>query len=185
MDARVHDHDERPALLLVDDDEIYVTVLARALARRGFDVRVAGSVEEALDAALCSLPEYAVIDLKLPDGSGLKLLSGLRALDAQIRVVVLTGHGSIPTAVEAVKLGATYYLTKPAAVDDLVAAFERDAGDDNVPVSDKPMSIGRVEWEHINHVLREQRGNVSATARALSMHRRTLQRKLAKHPVRN
>jgi two-component system response regulator RegA len=112
-------------------------------------------------------------------------VSKLLALDAQTRIVVLTGHGSIPSAVEAIKLGAIHYLTKPATADDLMAAFGRDRGDDDLPVSDKPMSVSRVAWEHIHHVLREYQGNVSATARALSMHRRTLQRKLAKHPVRS
>ena len=183
MDARVHPRDERPALLLVDDDDVYCAVLARALSRRGFDVRVARTLREAMAAAIDSPPDYAVIDLKLPDGSGLKLVSRLLALDPQTRIVMLTGHGSIPSAVEAIKLGATYYLTKPATADDLVAALERDHGDDDLPVSDKPMSVSRVEWEHIHRVLRENSGNVSATARALSMHRRTLQRKLAKHPV--
>ena len=185
MDARVHDRNDQPALLLVDDDDVYATVLAAAFARRGFDVRVARSVGEAIIVATCSPPQYAVVDLKLPDGSGLKVVSRLLALDPHTRIVVLTGHGSIPSAVEAIKLGATYYLTKPATADDLVAAFGRDGGDDDLPVSDKPMSVSRVEWEHIHHVLRENDGNVSATARALSMHRRTLQRKLAKHPARS
>jgi two-component system, response regulator RegA len=184
MDARVHDREDRPSLLLVDDDETYARVLGGALARRGFDVRIAHSVGEAIIAAECAPPEYAVVDLKLPDGSGLKLVSRLLELDAQTRLVVLTGHGSIPSAVEAIKLGATHYLVKPASTDDLIAAFDRDGGDDDVPISAKPMSIGRLEWEHINHVLQENGGNVSATARALSMHRRTLQRKLAKRPVK-
>ena len=185
MDARVNDRNERPALLLVDDDDVHAAALGRALAGRGFDIRTARTVGEALVVAACSPPEYAIVDLRLPDGSGLKLVSKLLALDGETRVVVLTGHGSIPTAVEAIKLGAIHYLTKPATVDDLVAAFGRDAGDDDLPVSDKPMSVSRVEWEHIHHVLRGHHGNVSATARALSMHRRTLQRKLAKHPVRS
>jgi two-component system response regulator RegA len=185
MDARVHDGSERPTLLLVDDDDVFSFELGSALARRGFAIRTARSVGEALVVASCSPPEYAVVDLKQPDGSGLKLVSKLLALDPHTRIVVLTGHGSIPSAVEAIKLGATYYLTKPATAEDLVAAFGRDDGNDDLPVSDKPMSVSRVEWEHIHHVLRENQGNVSATARALSMHRRTLQRKLAKHPVRS
>jgi two-component system response regulator RegA len=185
MDARVHERNLQPTLLLVDDDEIFCAALGRALARRGFEIRTARSVGEAIVVASCGPPEYAVVDLRLPDGSGLKLVSKLLALDAQTRIVVLTGHGSIPTAVEAIKLGAIYYLTKPATADDVVAAFGRDGGDDDLPVSDKPMSVSRVEWEHIHSVLRENHGNVSATARALSMHRRTLQRKLAKHPVRS
>jgi two-component system response regulator RegA len=183
--ARERDRGGRPLLLLVDEDENYAAALSRSLALRGFAIRVARSVGEAIGAASSRPPQYAVVDLKLPDGSGLKLVSGLRALDPRTRVVVLTGHGSIPSAVEAIKLGATYYLTKPTTADDLIAALGRDAGDDSVPVNGKPMSIGRVEWEHIHRVLHENRGNISATARALSMHRRTLQRKLAKRPVRS
>ena len=183
--AGVRDRDGQPLLLLVDQDEVHAASLSHSLACRGFVIRVARSIGEAIGAASSSPPQYAVVDLKLPDGSGLRLVSGLRALDPRTRVVVLTGHGSIPSAVEAIKLGATHYLTKPATTDDLIAAFGREAGDDSVPVREKPMSIGRLEWEHIQYVLRENGGNVSATARALSMHRRTLQRKLAKHPVRN
>lgn len=175
----------RPRLLLVDDDEIYAAALSRSFARRGFEVRVARSVGDGLGAASYKPPQYAVVALKLPDGSGLKLVSGLRALDSRMRIVMLTRHGSIPTAVEAIKLGATNYLIKPVTAADLVAALVRGDGDDSVSVSDKPMSVNRVEWEHIQRVLRDHRGNVSATARALSMHRRTLQRKLAKHPVRS
>jgi len=185
MDARVHEREEPPTLLLVDDDDLYATVLARALERRGYEVRVARGLDEAIEASSRGQFEFAVIDLKLPDGSGLKLVPRLRLLNPAMRIVVLTGHGSIPTAIEAIKLGATYYLTKPAGADDVVAAFARDGADDDVPVNEKPMSVSRVEWEHINQVLREYHGNVSATARALSMHRRTLQRKLAKHPVRS
>ena len=107
------------------------------------------------------------------------------ALDRNVRIVVLTGYGSIPTAVEAIKLGATYYLAKPANVDEIVKAFHRDSGDDNVPLNGKSMSLRRLEWEYIQRVLQQHHGNLAATARALSMHRRTLQRKIAKHPVRD
>jgi two-component system response regulator RegA len=131
------------------------------------------------------VPEYAVIDLKLPDRIGLKVISALMALDRSIRIVVLTGYGSIPTAVEAIKLGATYYLAKPANVDDIVKAFHRDAGNDSMPLDTKPMSLSRLEWEYIQRVLQQHQGNVAATARALSMHRRTLQRKMAKRPARS
>ena len=118
------------------------------------------------------MPDYAIVDLKLPDGYGLKLISGLIALDRSIRIVVLTGYGSIPTAVEAIKLGATYYLAKPANVDEIVDAFHRDAGDDAVPVNGKTMSLSRLEWEYIQRTLQQHHGNVAASARALSMHRR-------------
>jgi two-component system, response regulator RegA len=175
----------RPTLLLVDDDATLCEVLARGLAARGFDVRIALTGEDAYRLIEEQLPRYAIIDLKLPDGFGLKLVSALKERDRTIRIVVLTGYGSIPTAVEAIKLGATYYLAKPANVDEIVNAMHRDAGDDSVPVNGKTMSLSRLEWEYIQRVLHQHGGNVAATARALSMHRRTLQRKIAKHPVRD
>jgi two-component system, response regulator RegA len=171
-------------LLLIDDDATLCEVLARGFASRGFDVRIAPTTADAHRLIEEDPPRYAVIDLKLRDGYGLKLISALMAVDRTIRVVVLTGYGSIPTAVEAIKLGATFYLAKPATVDDIVAAFHRDEGDDSVPVNGRTMSLKRLEWEYIQQMLHQNRGNVAATARALSMHRRTLQRKIAKHPVR-
>jgi two-component system response regulator RegA len=185
MMAQVGCNGDKPSLLLVDDDAVLCDALARALAARGFDVKTACSAEAACTQARACPPEYALIDLKLPDGSGLKVVATLIDLDLHTRVVVLTGYGSIATAIEAIKLGATYYLTKPADADDIVAAFDRDAGDDQAPLNPKPMSVNRLEWEHIDRVLQEHKGNISETARALSMHRRTLQRKLAKRPVRN
>jgi two-component system, response regulator RegA len=183
MDAANSPNDERPSLLLVDDDAVFGLVLARALDARGFLVRVAHSSDAAFSAIEDDPPEYAVVDLKLPDGSGLKIVSRLIAADPQTRVVVLTGHASVPTAVEAIKLGARYYLPKPADADAIVAALHRDSGDDDVPVSAPALSVERVEWEHIQRVLQDHGGNISATARALSMHRRTLQRKLRKPPA--
>jgi two-component system response regulator RegA len=120
----------------------------------------------------------------MPGDSGLVLIKALKALDEQTRIVMLTGYSSIATAVEAIKLGATHYLAKPADADDIIAAFARGDGDAEIPVSDNPMTVERLEWEHIQKVLAEHEGNVSATARALRMHRRTLQRKLAKRPVK-
>jgi two-component system response regulator RegA len=148
-------------------------------------VTVAHTYESALHAIDGDPPEYAVVDLKLPDQSGLKLVERLKAEDPHTRIVVLTGHGSIPTAVEAIKLGATYYLVKPVDADTVVAAFSREEGDAGLPLEDRPMTVERVEWEHIQRVLHDHDGNVSATARALSMHRRTLQRKLHKRPVKS
>lgn len=177
--------DDRPRLLLVDDDATFCSVLSRALETRGFQVGVAHTVAEALSRIQDSPPEYAVIDLKLPGQSGLALVSRLKALSERTRIVVLTGYASIATAVEAIKLGAAYYLSKPADADDIVAAFHRDSGDASAPVSEKTLSVDRLEWEYINRVLSEHHGNVSATARALGMYRRTLQRKLNKRPVRN
>ena len=184
MDAAIGKSD-LPSLLLVDDDEVLCSVLARALQRREYRVTVAHDYESAIALAGGVLPEYAVVDLKLPGGSGLHLVKKLVDLDAHTRVVVLTGYGSIATAIEAVKLGAHYYLTKPADADDIVAALHCESGTPAAPIRQKPLSVSRLEWEHINRVLAGNNGNISATARVLGMHRRTLQRKLSKHPVRD
>ncbi len=176
--------DYRPSLLLVDDDVVFCQVLSQALTKRGFMVRVAHHVNEALSLAEQDPPEYAVVDLKMPGSSGLVLVEKLTALDRHTRIVVLTGYASIATAVEAIKLGAIHYLTKPADADEIVQAFHSTEGDAATPVADAPLSIDRLEWEHIQKILLECQSNISATARRLGMHRRTLQRKLQKRPVR-
>ena len=178
------DPHDRARLLLVDDDRTLCEVMGRAFTARGFDVVAVHTADDAIRAIDGEPPEFALVDLKLPDQSGLKLVTHLKAADAYTRIVVLTGHGSIPTAIEAIKLGATYYLTKPTDADAVLAAFGREDGDDGVPVDAKPMTVERVEWEHIQRVLHDNGGNVSATARALSMHRRTLQRKLLRRPAK-
>jgi two-component system response regulator RegA len=175
-------HTEQPSLLLVDDDTTFCTVLGRALEKRGFAVAMAHSVEQALPLAQANPPEYAVVDMKMEGASGLVLIRALHELDPATRIVVLTGYASIATAVEAIKLGATQYLSKPANADEIVTAFGHVASD-AVPVSAQPQSVERLEWEHIQRVLQENGGNISATARALNMHRRTLQRKLGKIPL--
>lgn len=175
--------DDLPSLLLVDDDVTFTTVLSRALAKRGFAVIVAHDVDAALQLAREAPPEFAVIDLKMPGDSGLVLIQALKELDEATRIVMLTGYASIATAVEAIKLGATHYLAKPADADEIVAAFQRESGDAGLAVTAAPLSVDRLEWEHIQKVLAEHEGNISATARALKMHRRTLQRKLGKRPV--
>lgn len=175
---------DRPSLLLVDDDEVFRRVLARAMSRRGYAVTTASDVGEALLLAHEHAPEYAVVDLKMPGESGLVLIEKLIDLDPNTRIVMLTGYASIATAVEAIKLGATHYLAKPVDADEVVAALNKRDGDSSLNVSDSPLSVDRLEWEHIQRVLAEHEGNVSATARALKMHRRTLQRKLGKKPVR-
>jgi len=180
MDLR----DGQPRLLIADDDETLCGVLARAFEKRGFKVSVAHDYRSALEKAAGGIPQFAVLDLKLGDTSGLQLMRELLGLDARMRVVVLTGYASIATAIEAVKLGAHQYLTKPANADELVAALRGDGGS-STPISDRPLSVNRLEWEHINRVLVDNSGNISATARVLGMHRRTLQRKLSKRPVRN
>lgn len=174
-------NNEQASLLLVDDDLTFCQVLSRALVKRGYSVTVAHSVEEALPLANDSPPEYAVVDLKMSGASGLVLIRALHELDAATRIVVLTGYASIATAVEAIKLGATQYLSKPANADEIVMAFGHHATTD-LALSAQPSSVNRLEWEHIQRVLQENQGNISATARALNMHRRTLQRKLGKTP---
>lgn len=176
---------DRPNLLLAEDDRTFCEVLARALHSRGFEVLLAHDGACAVRLAVERTPEYAVIDLRLPDMSGLKLLQKLKEIDENTNVVVLTGYGSIATAVEAVKLGATYYLSKPATADQILASFERRPAMIDVPLAVRPLSVDRLEWEHIQRVLTDLDGNISAAARALNMHRRTLQRKLNKYPPRN
>ncbi|HBO1214240.1 TPA: response regulator transcription factor [Pseudomonas aeruginosa] len=176
--------EEHPHLLLVDDDPTFTRVLARAMSRRGLRVSTAGSAEEGLALALQDTPDYAVLDLKMEGDSGLVLLPKLLELHADMRVVILTGYSSIATAVEAIKRGACNYLCKPADADDVLAALLSEHADLDTLVPENPMSVDRLQWEHIQRVLAEHEGNISATARALGMHRRTLQRKLQKRPVR-
>jgi len=171
-------------LLLVDDDAVFVEILARALAKRGFEVETAREFQDAQAIIEHRLHEFAVVDLKMPGGSGLVLVERLKQRNPAIHIVVLTGFASVATAVEAIKLGATHYLPKPADADEIVAAFGRYQGNAGAQVSPQPLSVERLEWEHIQKVLSENTGNVSATARALNMHRRTLQRKLGKRPSR-
>jgi two-component system, response regulator RegA len=171
-------------LLLVDDDPTLCRVLSKALQTRGFEVTVAHEVDTAARAARLAPPDYAVVDLKLPGPSGLSLIDALKALNPKMRIVVLTGFASISTSVEAIKLGAVHYLAKPADADEIVVALHYDRGDPSVAVKSQPMSLKRLEWEHIQKVLTAHDGNVSATARSLRMHLRTLQRKLTKRPMR-
>lgn len=175
---------ENPQLLLVDDDTVYCSVLKPALEKRSFQVSVAHDVESAIRLAEQIDPEYAVIDLRIGFDSGLEMVKKLIELDRNTRIVMLTGFASIATAVEAIKLGATHYLTKPANADEIVNALHKNEGDSRVAISDNPLSVKRLEWEHLQKVLMQHDGNISAAARALNMHRRTLQRKLEKRPVR-
>lgn len=173
-----------PSLLIVDDDRVFRERLARAFRDRGFDVRTAGGAEEAMTLARDDPPELALVDLRMPGRTGLELLRELLALDPTTKVVMLTGWGSIATAVEAVRLGATNYLAKPADADDVLAAFAR--GDapplEPLPATYEAPSLARAEWEHINRVLSDCGGNISEAARRLRIHRRSLQRKLQKYP---
>lgn len=185
MVAKLPDHSEQPRLLLVDDDATFCMVLKMAMSKRGFEVYVAHDLENGIALAEEVDPEYAVIDLRIGHESGLTMVKRLVELDDHTRIVMLTGFASIATAVEAIKLGAIHYLTKPADADEIVAALHKDEGDESVEIKDKPLSVKRLEWEHLQKILVEHDHNISAAARALGMHRRTLQRKLEKRPVKD
>ena len=171
-------------LLLVDDDAPLRRSLARALERRGFEVLPAESAVEARDVATEHRPEYAVLDLRLAEGSGLDLVGLLRELRPEIRIVIVTGYGNIATAVAAIKAGAVDYLAKPVDADDVVNALLRSGDLGLPPPRENPMSADRVRWEHIQRVFEQCNRNVSETARRLNMHRRTLQRILNKRAPR-
>jgi two-component system response regulator RegA len=173
--------DVSPTLLVVEDDQHLRERLVRAFGDRGFSAQGAASVAEALRLS-DDAPEYAVVDLRIGDESGLQVIRALLEKDPATRVVMLTGYGSIATAVEAMRLGAVHYLTKPADADQIIHALQRGSGSDAPPASGEPLSLARAEWEHINHVLVSVSGNISEAARRLGLHRRSLQRKLAKYP---
>jgi two-component system response regulator RegA len=172
---------ERPSLLVVDDDDTFRERAARAFRERGFDVQAASSAEEALELAKADPPEYATVDLRMAGASGLTLVEGLLALDPHTRVVVLTGYGSVATAVDAMRRGAVHYLQKPVNADEVVAALrgeQVEQADEELP------SLARQEWEYIQRVLEDAEGNISEAARRLRIHRRSLQRKLQRRPPR-
>jgi two-component system, response regulator RegA len=177
----------KPAVLLVDDDERFRVRLCHAFALRGWEAH--GAADGAQAAALAAEvgPDLAVVDLRLPQESGLDIVRRLHELDSTISIIVLTGYGSIATAIESVKCGAGHYLSKPVDVEQILAAYT--ALRDEVPASLRPPasvpSLARVEWEHIQRVLADCGGNISQSAKLLGMHRRSLQRKLSKHPPRD
>lgn len=170
--------------LIVDDDPTLAAMLERALKRRHFSCMVAQDAHHALRCAEQYSIFKAIVDLKLGNDSGLQLIRELKAKLPELQIVMLTGYSSISTAVEAVKSGAVNYLCKPADTDEILAAFGQDSISEIHEMNYTPLSVDRLEWEHIQKVLQENNGNISATARALGMHRRTLQRKLQKRPVR-
>jgi two-component system response regulator RegA len=177
--------DPRPSILLVDDDQVFVERLARAFRDRGFEVRTATDYNSALVLARAESPELAVVDLRMPGPTGLELVRGLAAIDSSTKILVLTGYGSIATAVEAIRLGAKDYLPKPADIDDILAALNRGSDDKRtMPAEFQAPSLARAEWEHIQRVLADCQGNVSEAARRLGIHRRSLQRKLQRYPPR-
>lgn len=168
-------------ILLVDDDKVFCEAMARALMRLGYQILTAHNSNTA--TSIADKADYAVIDLRIGEESGLNLIDALHHLHPELRMVVLTGFASIATAVEAIKLGAVHYLTKPTEAIDIVNAFAKLQGNTDIDINNQPMSVNRLEWEHLQRVLTEHDGNISSAARALGMHRRTLQRKLQKKPV--
>jgi len=188
MNENSNPSNTRP-LLLVDDDATFVRVLDRALTSRGFEVISATNLADARMLARRQQPRYCVLDLKLGEENGLRLIPELHAMVPDMRILLLTGYASIATAVEAIKRGAHDYLAKPVDADAVLRALLDGDGpapaDDDLPdAPEAPLALRRLEWEHIQRVLTECDGNISETARRLGMHRRTLQRKLSKHPVR-
>jgi two-component system response regulator RegA len=170
-------------VLIVDDDAAFCHTLRRALARRNLEVAIAGDCEQALECSRRSSFDKIILDLKIGAASGLQILPELKRNQPDAGILVLTGYSSIPTAVEAIKRGAINYLCKPADVEGILAAFENTYNAPTEPAAERP-SVKRLEWEHIQTVLNENNGNISATARELKMHRRTLQRKLQKRPTK-
>lgn len=180
------------SILIIEDDAAFSATLLRALKRRGYVAEAANNGVVALDLVQKAAPAKIILDLNLAGESGLELIPRLLEISPASRIVVLTGYASISTAVDAIKLGAVQYLAKPVDIDTLLSAFGHSLQADettpsaSVPAAlpNAPMSVDRMEWEHIQRVLREHKGNISSTARALNMHRRTLQRKLLKRPVK-
>jgi two-component system response regulator RegA len=174
-------------ILLVEDDEVFSRVMSRALSHRQYEVSLAANEEQTLTLIKNKQFDYAILDLNLGNHTSLNLIAPLKRSNPNIRILILTGYASITTAVEAIKLGADNYLAKPADADEILTALL--AEEDVPPAAEansttlEPMSVRRLEWEHIQKVLNENNGNISETARQLKMHRRTLQRKLQKRPV--
>ncbi|MFD2229263.1 response regulator transcription factor [Alkalimarinus sediminis] len=170
-------------ILIIDDDDIFAQTLKRSFIRRGYEAWTANNISEAAEF-FKQKPDFAVIDLKIDDESGLNALSLLIQRSPDTKALILTGYSSISTAVKAIKLGAQNYLCKPANTDEILKVLtDAETTQESVTIEEKPISVDRLEWEHIQRVLNEHEGNISATARALNMHRRTLQRKLQKRPV--
>ncbi len=188
--SEAHDNSApKPSILLVDDDERLRSRMARAFEERGYEAQQAEGYESAVAIAELESTEYAVVDLRMLGKSGLEVVRELHQIDPATKIVVLTGYGSIATALEAMRLGATHYLTKPADVDEVIASFDRgdaQTGAEAVTAENETTetpSLARVEWEHIQRVLTDCGGNITKAAERLGIHRRSLQRKLAKFPM--
>lgn len=172
------------SLLIVEDDEVFGNVLSDAMTARNYDVRLARDLAGVRRLVDDFRPDFAVLDLNLEGDSGLELIEPLKAVNADVRILILTGYASIATAVDAIRRGAAEYLTKPADADQIDAALRGRKRESPAEVPNTPMSVRRLEWEHVQRVLSECDGNISEAARRLNMHRRTLQRKLQKRPLR-
>ncbi len=176
--------EEKPLALVIDDDDVFRHRLCRALEQRDWEVSEASSGEQPLAVARERSPDLVIVDLKMPGMGGLELVPQLRAIDSSMAIIVLTGYGSIPTAISAMKRGADHYMGKPADADQVLAAYENlratSAEESEVPAT--VPSLARVEWEHMQRVISDCSGNISQAARLLGIHRRSLQRKLSKYP---
>ncbi len=170
--------------LIVDDDIVFCEVLASALENRNYSSKQANDFIQAQEMVQSWQPDYAIVDLRIGNDSGLKVCEMLLEKYPNIRIVMLTGFASIATAVEAIKLGVTQYLTKPTDLDTIIKALKQDEADPEIEIASTPLSVKRLEWEHLQKVLHENDGNVTKAAKQLNMHRRTLQRKLQKKPVK-
>jgi two-component system, response regulator RegA len=173
----------KSSLMIVEDDAAFARALRRSFERRGYVVSVHSSLDQMADALRSGTPRFAVVDLKLDGASGLECVKLLHQTDPVTKIVVLTGFASITTAVEAIKLGASHYLTKPSNTDDIEKAFEKHEGDSTAPLTERPTSIKNLEWERIHETLVDTEFNISETARRLGLHRRTLARKLEKRKL--
>ncbi|MBZ5604512.1 MAG: response regulator [Acidobacteriia bacterium] len=176
--------EEAPLALIVDDDEPFRNRLCRALTERHWEASAVASAEEAIRFAGDRSPDLVLVDLRMPGAGGLDLIPQLRAIDSSMAIIVLTGYGSIPTAISAMKRGADHYLSKPADADQILSAYEslRTAAPESSEFPDSVPSLARVEWEHMQRVISDCGGNISQAARLLGIHRRSLQRKLSKYP---
>jgi two-component system, response regulator RegA len=174
---------ERLVVLLIDDDSAFRTRLCRAFRERGWNAHEAGGSQQALELTATTSPDLVLLDLKMPEVNGLDLIEAIKKLDSTVTLIILTGYGSIATALQALKLGADHYIGKPVDVEQIIAAYEElqtDSGGKTVPAT--VPTLGRVEWEHIQRVLSDCAGNITQAAKLLGVHRRSLQRKLAKYP---
>lgn len=174
----------KPKILIVDDDISLAHTLGSSFTKRGYAAFLAHDVGNACELAKTEMPNYGVVDLRLMNGNGLECTKSLLEINPNMKIIVLTGYASINTAVEAIKLGACHYLSKPANTSDIIAAFEKNEGNTDVPITARKSSIKNLEWERIQETLVDTNYNISETARRLGMHRRTLARKLSKQPVK-